>query len=374
MLGAMLPAGRPRPNRMQPGAPIMIPPARRQHSTLRTAQAALGEIASRGQPADPRTFSVWYNFVAGESGMLTEAVDARLARDDTLSAKDVDELYGTLIAPGNVSDKVDRLGAQVADEIDQVMAMVTAAEGTASTYSANLADVSKRLDSTRDRAGVRQVVEGLVLTTREMGSINSRLQSQLQVMRDEISRLRNEIELVRNESLTDALTSLGNRKFFNATLENAVAAAHARKQALTLMLADVDHFKKINDSYGHVIGDHVLRFVASTIRGTLGEGHIGARYGGEEFAVIMPNAAIDEAMKCAERLRQTVMKGELVRRSTGKKHAALTISIGVAKLHAGATAQSLIEAADVCLYAAKRSGRNCVVSETDEKLLDVVAG
>jgi diguanylate cyclase len=351
----------------------MIPQQARPHSTMRTAEAALGEITARGQTADPRSFALWYNFVAGESGLLTTAVNNKLARNGRLTTHDVEEIHAAHISPGASSERVERVGAQVADEIEQVIAMVEAAEGTASSYSANLADVSKRLGTTKDRAGVCSIVEGLVLSTKEMEATNADLQVRLQAMWDEIARLRREIETIRNESLTDALTSLGNRKFLNSALQKSVAHAHAAKEPLTLLLADIDHFKKINDTYGHVVGDRVLQFVAKTLQSGLKDQNFAARYGGEEFAIVLPNTSMATAAGIADRLRQAVMKGELVKQTTGEKRSALTISIGVAVLHDGASAQSLIEAADVCLYAAKRSGRNCVVSETDDRLLDAVA-
>jgi diguanylate cyclase (GGDEF)-like protein len=117
----------------------------------------------------------------------------------------------------------------------------------------------------------------------------------------------------------------------------------------------VDHFKQINDTFGHVVGDRVLRFVASTLKDTITGKDIAARYGGEEFAVIMPRTPLRAAVDVAEQLRVAVKKAELVRRSTGEKQSCLTISIGVAALHARTSPQALIEAADVCLYAAKRS-------------------
>ena len=207
----------------------------------------------------------------------------------------------------------------------------------------------------------------------EMGTTNTRLHAQLRGMWEEIAQLRYEIEVIRSENQTDALTSLGNRKFFNSALESSVAQAHDAKEALTLLLADVDHFQEYQrHALGTWSATRVLRFVAMTLKKNLKGSDIAARYGGEEFAIILPRTPVEAAVNLAEQLRQAVMKGELVKQSTGEKHSALTISIGVAILHEGASAQSLVEAADVCLYAAKRSGRNCVVSETDEKQLDAV--
>ena len=311
----------------------------KHQSTLAIAQAALGRIATHGQAADPRGYELWYKFATGNSGLLCAAVNSRLERTGTLSAKDIDEIYNAHIAPVDAGARVDKLGARVADEIEQVMAMIEVAEDSASHYSSNL-----------------------------------KLQEQLQAMWDEVGQLRKELETIRTESLTDALTSLGNRKFFNIALEKSVAEAHAKTAPLSLLFADIDRFKSINDTFGHVVGDRVLRFVANTMKGTLTGNDIAARYGGEEVAVIMPKTPLRAATEIADQLRVAVMKGELVRRSTGEKQTRVTISIGVAALHSRTTPQALIEAADVCLFAAKRSGRNCVVGEKDEKLLTAIAG
>jgi diguanylate cyclase len=352
----------------------MNQPKSKHQSTMAIAQAALGQIATHGQAADPRGYELWYQFATGNSGLLCAAVNARLERSGTLSAKDIDDIYNAHIAPTDASTRVDKLGARVADEIEQVMAMIEAAEDSTSHYSSNLTKVSARLGTVKDREGVRAIVEGLVLATKEAETSNLKLQHQLQAMWEEVGQLRTDLETIRTESLTDTLTSLGNRKFFNISLERSVAEAHAKTAPLSLLFADIDRFKSINDTFGHVVGDRVLRFVANTMKGTLTGNDIAARYGGEEFAVIMPKTPLRAAIEVADQLRVAVMKGELVRRSTGEKQTRVTISIGVAALHSRTTPQALIEAADVCLYAAKRSGRNCVVGEKDERLLTAVAG
>jgi diguanylate cyclase len=117
-----------------------------------------------------------------------------------------------------------------------------------------------------------------------------------------------------------------------------------------------------------------LRFVASTLKQSIKGKDVAARHGGEEFAVILPRTPLRAAIEVAEQLRLAVTKGELIRRSTGEKYTRVTISIGVAALHNRTSPQALLEAADVCLYAAKRCGRNCVVGEKDERLLTAMAG
>ena len=342
--------------------------------TVALAETALAQITTHGQPADPRSYELWYRFATGKSGLLNAAITSRLERSGTLTRKDIDELYSAHVAPADSSAKVERLGARIADEIEQVSAMTAAAEGSALQYSADLVAASQRLGAAKDRDGVRAEIERMVAASKESETSNLKLQEQLQALYEEVGQLRRELETIRNESLTDALTGLGNRRYFDAALEKAVAECHAENAPLALLLADLDHFKSINDTYGHVVGDRVLRFVATTLKQSIKGKDVIARYGGEEFAVILPRTPLRAAIEVAEQLRLAVTKGELIRRSTGEKYTRVTISIGVAALHNRTSPQALLEAADVCLYAAKRCGRNCVVGEKDERLLTAMAG
>jgi len=343
-----------------------------QSVTLRTAEAAFEEIAARGQAADPHSYALWYNFAAGDSGLLTAAINKKLSRNGRLTPQEVEDLYATHISPADIPDRAEKLGQQVNEELTQILAMIAAAAGSASAFSASLAAGAQRLGSAADQAGVRRIVDDLTLATTRMELANVRLHDQLQAAIEEIARLRREIGALRVESLTDPLTSVGNRKFFDSALQKAVADAHAAGGALSLLLVDIDHFRNINDTYGHVVGDRVLRFVASTLKESLKGKDTTARCGGDIFAVILPRTTLAAALGVADQLRQAIMKGELVRRSTGEKHSSLTVSIGAAALAPGDSAQSLIEAASVCLHTAKRSDRNCVVGETDERLLEAL--
>jgi diguanylate cyclase len=344
-----------------------------QSVTLRTAEAALEEIAARGQAVDPRSYALWYNYAAGDSGLLTAAINNKLARDGKLTPQEVEDLYGAHIAPADIPEKAGRIGERVGEELEQVMAIIMAAAGSTSVYSASLADGARRLDAATDEDGVRAAVEDLSMATARMELANVKLQDQLHAAMEEIGRLRREIGTLQAESQTDQLTSLGNRKFFDSAVDKAVADAHAAKEPLSLLLVDVDHFKQINDTYGHVVGDKVLRYVARALKDSLKGKDISARCDNDVFAVILPRTTLAAALEVAEQLRQAVTKAELVHRSTGQKHSTLTVSIGVAALAPAASAQSLVETAAVCLHAAKRSGRNCAVGEADERLLEAVA-
>jgi diguanylate cyclase len=228
--------------------------------------------------------------------------------------------------------------------------------------------MSEKIHKSKDREGLRTIVESLVHTAKEMELSNIKLEESLTASKREILDLHTHLEAVRSESLTDPLTQLSNRKFFDSTLAAAIDDARAKNEALSLMLTDIDHFKNFNDSFGHLTGDQVLRLVAMALKQNVKGQDTTARYGGEEFAVILPNTVLRSAITVADHIRRAVMTKELMKRSTGEHLGRVTISIGVATLHSTDTPQSLIERADGYLYAAKRHGRNRVMSETDPEV------
>jgi diguanylate cyclase len=351
------------------GTEVMTAPKDDHERTMAFAEIAFGQIKALRQPASPRHFEIWYTYATGYNPSLNQMIHEMLARDGTLTEVDINRVYETFISPIRFTDRIDDVGAQFKGEIEQVMAMIGAAAGSAFNYTENLANASEKLDNADDGAGVRVIVESLVQATKEVERINKALEARLSASKVEISELQEILEAVRSESLTDPLTSLANRKFFDDALVKTLAAAHARRESLSLMLMDIDHFKKFNDSYGHLTGDQVLRLVAAAVKQNVKGQDITARYGGEEFAVILPSTALRSAITVADQIRRAVMNKELVKRSTGQNLGRVTMSIGVATLAEADTPQSLIERADMCLYAAKRSGRNRVIGEADPEAI-----
>jgi diguanylate cyclase len=253
------------------------------------------------------------------------------------------------------------------------MAMIDAAVGSATQYTESLASATQDLGSAKDRDGLRTIVESLVRATRDMEENNSKLENRLKASKDEINQLQVNLEAVRNESLTDPLTSLANRKYFDSALDKYMTQSRATGEPLALLLTDIDHFKAFNDTFGHLTGDQVLRLVGVAVKHNVKGQDIAARYGGEEFAIILPNTALRSALTVADHVRRAVMTKELMKRSTGEHLGRVTISVGVATLRRGESAPALIERADGCLYAAKRCGRNRVMCETDPEVAPATA-
>lgn len=188
---------------------------------------------------------------------------------------------------------------------------------------------------------------------RKLRHANDRLQGQL----IEIGTLQSEL---RAQAIRDPLTNLFNRRYLDETLDRELARAAREHYPVCVIMMDLDHFKKINDTYGHEAGDQVLKTLADTLSARNRRGDFACRYGGEEFIVVMPNIAVDVAYQRAEELRLTLNALPI---EYGKFCPNTTISIGIASYPSnGEERESLLRAADRAMYAAKRAGRNHILT------------
>jgi diguanylate cyclase (GGDEF)-like protein len=185
---------------------------------------------------------------------------------------------------------------------------------------------------------------------------NKRLFDDLTRAYAELRSLNDRLELL---SITDGLTGLFNHRYFHEELNLEMERAAAAQKPLSLILFDIDHFKKFNDVHGHKAGDAVLQAVGVTVMESVGDDDTAARYGGEEFAIIMPGVTMDKAMESAERLLRAVEKSEL---QYGGATLKVTISIGVAMWDGKLSDHRFIELADKALYESKKGGRNRVTA------------
>src|SRR3954464_9931033 len=329
------------------------------------ADVALGQIKSLRQTAVPRNYEVWYVYATGYNAPLNTVTNETLARNGKLTEPDLEQIYDTYLSQIKTTDRIDKVGARVINEIDDVMSLISDALGTSASYDDSLSGATQKLSAAKNRDQVKAVVEQLVISTREMRDTNKALEDRLSLSKQEISNLQQSLEAIRAESLTDPLTGLGNRKYFDRAIAAAVQSAAACGEPLSLLMLDIDHFKSFNDNYGHLTGDQVLRLVAMSLKQTIKGQDITARYGGEEFAVVLPSTALRQALTVADHIRRAVMSKELKKKSTGEILGRVTISVGVSMLKPGDDTDSLIERADACLYAAKRNGRNRVICEAD---------
>ncbi len=206
----------------------------------------------------------------------------------------------------------------------------------------------------------RDMLHDLVANTSPVAGNLLRLMTQwMRANTQRIVKDRLQIWELTDHANVDALTGLYNRRWLDNALARLLEQAAKGDQPLSILLIDVDHFKKYNDTQGHLGGDQALIAMGNVLKTTVRPYDFATRYGGEEFLVILPNTGKEEAIVAAERIRQNTAQ-KTICSSDGAELPGITISIGLAMNQAGATVQSLIAAADAQLYRAKAEGRNCV--------------
>jgi len=234
---------------------------------------------------------------------------------------------------------------------------------------ATLQQASSMEDLELHRGELVQALEGTINGHQALGDKFTRAQDYLSIIEDDNLQLSEELDRVRLLSLTDELTRLPNRRAFMRRLEDEVSRVQRHGYPLSLVIIDLDYFKRINDLRGHAAGDEVLRCYAEDVLSIFRHHDLVARYGGEEFAALLPNTTF-EGVLCA--LNKVRRRFDEVIQARGEEAVVLpTFSAGVAQFQAGETTNSLIERADSALYAAKRKGRDCTVvngHDTDQEI------
>ena len=257
------------------------------------------------------------------------------------------------------------LGGKLQEEVKRLALILDSAGQDTSAYGQTLAKVANDLGDGDVTQNLKTIVDGVAAATRAMESRTKKLENQLEASAGEVTTLRERMEAVRQESLVDPLTGLANRRAFDQHISAAIAEATTEGGDLCVLMGDVDHFKKFNDTWGHATGDQVLRLVAQCFKSNVKGRDTAARFGGEEFVVILPDTSLTNARRVAEQIRKAVESKKIVKRSTGETLGSITLSIGVAQFSKGETAADAINRADTCLYAAKHAGRNRVYCEQD---------
>ncbi|MDO8359196.1 MAG: GGDEF domain-containing protein [Devosia sp.] len=325
------------------------------------------DLLKRGQiPPYPQFYELLYTYATGVNPTLNQRIN-QVFRDGTATAELAERLYNEFLKSQDANERISSVSERMANRIEAVHDAIDTAMATANAYSGTLQSASGDLGQEMDEPHLRLMAQRLLGETRRMQDANAQLEQKLEASRDDISALQRDLDEVRRESMLDPLTKIYNRKSFDEGMLKAFADASNGGQPLCLMLLDIDHFKRFNDTWGHQTGDQVLRLVAMTLKSNIKGKDMAARYGGEEFVAILPETDLEGAIIVADNIRKAVQAKELLKRSTNEKLGRITASFGVAAYRPGDTTSSLIERTDRCLYAAKHAGRNRVFSETELK-------
>lgn len=314
-------------------------------------------------PTNPTNYAIWYEYVAGKNNALKEAINALIEKKAPFDPTTNEALYKKYICNDSI-ESFEKVRNNLLNLLGKSQRDISKAGETASNANNQFSKNSKLLKNAGDLSDIKEIVSEIIAKTTHLTEASLTLKQELDNTNSEIESLRSELEIVKEASITDSLTGLLNRRAFDHELNSIIEVAEVYPQGMILLLMDLDHFKRVNDNFGHLVGDKVLRYTSALIKQHVDEKHIVARYGGEEIAVIMPNTHRDDALKIANKIRVALEKSRLQRKDNGESIGQVTISIGAAKLQATDTIDTLIGRTDECLYKAKENGRNQVIDDS----------
>ncbi|MCH2547851.1 MAG: GGDEF domain-containing protein [Alphaproteobacteria bacterium] len=328
------------------------------------ARKAVPEMIQRQVPPTPQNFSVWYTHCTGRNRALTQKMNKLIKADTQFTPTLNAQLYDTYISNKAERTQIQRQSFTAQSLMTDLLDLMGVMNSETNTYNQKLDGYIDDLSGKYEDSGLQNMMKALVNQTKEMRDSGGELNQKLADSRKEVEHLRENLEKITEEASRDALTGLANRKAFDAKIKEFIEQAK-EGEIFSLLMLDIDHFKKFNDAHGHLVGDEVLKIVAKELMNAVKGRDVVARFGGEEFAVLLPTTSLQGALVVAENLRHSIASRELARKDSKINYGSITISIGAGQFLAGQdTPASLIKRADEALYRSKKGGRNRVTQES----------
>ncbi|MDG1020680.1 MAG: GGDEF domain-containing protein [Emcibacteraceae bacterium] len=296
---------------------------------------------------------------------LTKVVDSMIEKKMTFNEELSEKLYEKFFSAEKELKTIVETGATFQKELKKIVSVLKETGEDTSLHTNTLMEQMSKLSDFEGANELKDIVKVIIDDTDKMQAQSQKLESKLEENTFKIESLQSNLENARIESRTDALTNIGNRKFFEEKIEEYVTNHKKLGHDLCLILCDIDFFKKFNDNFGHQIGDQVLKVVAHVIKKELGLQGSAARYGGEEFAILLPKAKLGDAIELADHIRKVISERIIKNKNTGANFGRITMSFGVASMNANMTADDLTQKSDSALYLSKENGRNMVQSELE---------
>jgi diguanylate cyclase len=343
---------------------------------LETCARSANEMMTRlGIPATPPNYEIWYTYFADTDRALTDALNEMLDKGIAFTPERTNEILTRFFKQDQDRAAISEI-TQTTHRIEQTLGRVLDCVGDARKTQGEYGQSLERYSSEiRDQGAADEIaalVQSILEETLEVAGKTRSLEGRLDQSSEEIGELKRSLAEAQRETMTDALTGIGNRKYFDLRLRDAMRHAKEEGERLSMLMVDIDHFKVFNDTFGHTIGDEVLKIVARSLAESVKGRDTPARYGGEEFAVLLPQTSLPNAVTLAEQIRKGLASRRLRNRRTGEDFGNVTVSIGVAQFVFGESPEAFVDRADQALYRAKSTGRDKVVDETGLNLAQIM--
>jgi diguanylate cyclase len=326
------------------------------------AGRALQLMAQHNVPATPQNFEVWFTFARGTAADLNKTINILLANKRPLDPETNRSLYLNYIEGHSEWAQHTHISAQLQKVLLDAQQFLATTLSDNRKQAETLDTVASQID---DDSDPRPIIKALIAELSKAANRACELEAHFSASLHELDNIRDKLMISERRSKTDPLTGLANRLALDDFVRRAQIAAMETGQPLSILLIDIDHFKLFNDKFGHQFGDQVLCLISHVLKDNLRKQDLAVRYGGEELLGILPGADLAVCQRVAERIRQTIARRQVRRRSTGEILSNVTVSIGAAEFVAGEPLSDLIERCDRALYAAKRAGRNRTVTERE---------
>jgi len=335
---------------------------------IKYLKLALPEMNRHKVPVTPTNYSVWYEYSIGNHIDLVQAITLLKIEKKPFTQSINDDLYKQYIE-GSDSSSLVRLNSSVRTIIRELIDKIQTEQFELNSYASSLELLSKEVEKITDLKGVESLIKRLIDDTHAKAAETECFKSKVVRMSEEVKSLDEKIKRVSLDANTDELTGIMNRRAFKEKISETLTQCKETNNAFSIVMVDIDHFKRLNDTHGHQVGDKVLTFIASLIEKNIRGGDYVARYGGEEFVIVLPNTSLENAICVGDNIRSYLSSQKLFDKKSNLTLGVLTLSMGVATFNLGRDdLEALIERADQCLYQAKDNGRNRTVGERDSSL------
>lgn len=329
----------------------------------RLAASALDHAHRHRCPPQPRAFEIWYSYVAGGDDALRARVDSELIKTDQVDLDTIEQIYEDHFLHKRLSSGINRIGDELDSGLQETIGLIREGVGSSRAYLASLKKAQNQISGAARNHDTRRAVMQLLEIGREHAQRTEAVGGELVRAREQVADLQRELHKLRDRAYLDHLTQIANRRHMDELLEREIKLARSSSEPLSFALGDLDHFKQVNDTYGHTVGDAVLKHFAALMRSNIKGQDIPARFGGEEFAIIFPKTSVFGAASVAENIRKLLNSTDFILSRDRSSIGRVSVSFGVTQLLSGDTMADLIRRTDGLLYRAKKLGRNRV--ETD---------
>lgn len=339
-----------------------MPVSNPYRQALQDLKAVLIQLGDHGVPPTPTSLFVWYSYVIGANLDLVREIEG-LRETEAIDEAKLAELSCYVV--GMAPDLLDQIGERTVRVMAETSAQISEAAERESEFGRDLEDFDRAITANDQVERAQSLIAQLAERTRAMQQQTAALEDQLRASSTTIAGLQGELDRARQEASRDGLTGIANRRTFDADLARYAAEASHALTPFSVIMIDIDHFKAFNDTFGHPLGDQLLKVVARILVSCVRGGDRVARYGGEEFGILLPNTELQSAIQVASQVRKAIAGQRVVLRNGKRDLGSVTVSIGVAQFDPTERPIKTLARADRGLYQAKAAGRNRVIASTE---------